>query len=137
MFGLPDIIRSCLHRLRCELSRTSGVSRRGSAAEAGSVQLTSVTGEGYTTRERFSQEAQAYEGQSEVMISDQFRVPGISCQHCVNAITRAVKALPGVRQVVVNLSDKSVRVEHDQQVTADDLIRAINDAGYDEVAVLV
>ncbi len=71
------------------------------------------------------------------MITDQFRVPGISCQHCVNAITRAVNALPGVRQVVVNLSDKSVRVDHDQQVTADDLIRAINDAGYDEVAVLV
>lgn len=71
------------------------------------------------------------------MISDQFRVPGMSCQHCVNAITRAVRSLPGVHQVIVNLGDKSVRVDHDQQVTADDLIRAINDAGYDEVAILV
>jgi copper ion binding protein len=73
----------------------------------------------------------------ERMISDLFHVPGISCQHCVNAITKAISALPGVQQVVVNLSDKSVRVDHDQRVAVDDLIRAINDAGYDEVAVLV
>lgn len=71
------------------------------------------------------------------MSSDQFRVPAISCQHCVNAITKEVKALSGVEQVVVSLSDKSVRVDHDQRVTVDDLIRAINEAGYDEVAVLV
>ncbi len=71
------------------------------------------------------------------MISDLFHVPGISCQHCVDAITNAVRALPGVQQVVVNLSDKSVRVDHDRQVAVDDLIRAINNAGYDEVAVLV
>ncbi|MGQ9547455.1 MAG: heavy-metal-associated domain-containing protein [Roseiflexus sp.] len=71
------------------------------------------------------------------MTSDLFYVPAISCQHCVNAITKAVRALPGVQQVVVNLGDKSVRVDHDRRVAVDDLIRAINDAGYDEVSVLV
>lgn len=71
------------------------------------------------------------------MSSDQFRVPAMSCQHCVNAITKEVNALPGVQQVVVSLTDKSVRVDHDTRVTVDDLIRAINEAGYDEVAVLV
>ncbi|MBO9324628.1 MAG: heavy-metal-associated domain-containing protein [Roseiflexus sp.] len=71
------------------------------------------------------------------MITDLFYVPAISCQHCVNAITKAVSALPGVQRVVVDLSDKSVRIDHDQQVAVDDLICAINDAGYDEVTVLV
>lgn len=71
------------------------------------------------------------------MTIDQFRVPAISCQHCVNAITREVAALEGVQKVVVSLADKSVRVDHDDRVTVDALIRAINDAGYDEVAVLV
>lgn len=71
------------------------------------------------------------------MSSDQFRVPAMSCQHCVNAITKEVNALPGVQQVVISLTDKSVRVDHDTRVTVDDLIRAINEAGYDEVAVLV
>lgn len=93
----------------------------------------------YTLRQaiRFFASSSGSDGKGAIMISDQFRVPGISCQHCVNAITKAVSALPGVRQVVVNLGDKSVRVDHDRQVTADDLIRAINDAGYDDVAVLV
>ena len=70
------------------------------------------------------------------MTTDQFLVPGISCDHCVRAITQEVSTLPGVRQVVVSLGDKSVRVDHEGKVGAGDLIKAINEAGYDEVAVL-
>ena len=70
------------------------------------------------------------------MSVDQFRVPEISCQHCVSAITKEVSAVPGVTQVVVTLSDKTVRVEHAEGVQAEVLIKAINEAGYDEVAVL-
>ena len=70
------------------------------------------------------------------MTTDQFLVPGISCDHCVRAITQEVSALPGVQQVVVNLGDKSVRVNHQGKVGTSDLIKAINEAGYDEVAVL-
>ncbi len=71
------------------------------------------------------------------MTTDQFRVPEISCQHCVNAITKEVSAVPGVKQVVVNLADKTVKIDHEATVTATALIKAINEAGYDEVAVLV
>ncbi|HMO56794.1 MAG TPA: copper ion binding protein [Roseiflexaceae bacterium] len=70
------------------------------------------------------------------MSTDIFRVAEISCQHCVNAITKEVGAITGVQQVVVNLSDKSVRVEHDASVDLRTLIAAINEAGYDDVAVL-
>ncbi len=70
------------------------------------------------------------------MVIDQFRVPAISCQHCVNAITKEVSAVPGVHAVQVNLNDKSVRVEHDENVNVATLLEAINEAGYDEVAVL-
>jgi copper ion binding protein len=71
------------------------------------------------------------------MTTDQFRVPGVSCDHCVRAITEEVTALPGVEQVVVNLADKSVRVNHNGKVGVGELMKAINEAGYDEVAVLV
>ncbi len=71
------------------------------------------------------------------MSVDQFRVPEISCQHCVNAITKEVSAVPGVKQVIVNLADKTVKVEHAESVAASELIKAINEAGYDEVSVLV
>lgn len=71
------------------------------------------------------------------MVIDQFRVPEISCQHCVNAITKEVSALDGVRTVQVNLNDKSVRVEHHEDVGVNALISAIHEAGYDDVSVLV
>jgi copper ion binding protein len=71
------------------------------------------------------------------MSTDQFRVPEMSCQHCVNAITKEVSAVPGVKLVSINLADKTVKVDHEASVAASTLIKAINEAGYDEVAVLV
>jgi copper ion binding protein len=70
------------------------------------------------------------------MITEQFQVPGVSCQHCVNAITREVSALPGVQQVQVALENKIVTVAHAQQVSSEQIVAAINEAGYDEVARL-
>ena len=69
-------------------------------------------------------------------MTKEFNVPEISCQHCVNAITKEVSALPGVQRVQVALDDKTVTVEHGEQVTTDAIIAAINEAGYDEVTRL-
>ncbi len=71
-----------------------------------------------------------------IVAVEQFLVPGVSCDHCVRAITREVGAVPGVRQVTVNLADKSVRVDHDGTASPEALIQAIDQAGYDEVAIL-
>ena len=71
------------------------------------------------------------------MTTDYFRVPEVSCDHCVRAITKEVSKLPGVDQVVVDLADKSVRVNHAGKASTEDLIRAINEAGYEQVSVLV
>ncbi|NJN65240.1 MAG: heavy-metal-associated domain-containing protein [Chloroflexaceae bacterium] len=67
------------------------------------------------------------------MVTERFQVPGISCQHCVNAVKKEVAALSGVQSVQVELSDKSVTVEHNGAISADTIIAAINEAGYDEV----
>ncbi len=68
------------------------------------------------------------------MTSERFQVPDVSCQHCVNAITREVSAIPGVQDVQVALDSKTVTVEHSEQVSTDAIIAAIVEAGYDEVA---
>ena len=68
--------------------------------------------------------------------TNRFQVPGVSCQHCVNAITKEVSALPGVQRVQVALDDKTVTVEHGDQVNTEQIVAAINEAGYDEVASL-
>ena len=60
------------------------------------------------------------------------KVEGMSCEHCVNAITKAVKALPGIAKVAVDLAAKSVEVEYDSSKTPLDKIKVeIEEQGYD------
>ena len=56
-------------------------------------------------------------------------VRGMSCGHCVAAITSAVSALPGVTGVDVDLAGGSVRVDGMPDPAA--VAAAIEDAGYD------
>jgi copper ion binding protein len=67
------------------------------------------------------------------MTTEQFRVPGVSCQHCVNAVTQEVSALSGVQEVKVDLGSKLVTVAHGEQVSTGQIIAAIQEAGYEEV----
>jgi copper ion binding protein len=67
------------------------------------------------------------------MISEQFIVPAVSCQHCINAVSQEVGALAGVQRVAVDLDTKIVTVEHAEDVSAEAIIAAINEAGYEEV----
>ncbi len=69
-------------------------------------------------------------------MTTEYKVPEVSCQHCVNAITGEVKQLAGVQNVTVDLGTKRVRVEADERVTPEAVVAAINEAGYDDVTVL-
>jgi copper chaperone len=58
-----------------------------------------------------------------------YSVPGISCGNCRDAIEGAVAQVQGVSEVVVDISEKTVRVEG---AAEDEAIRsAIDAAGYD------
>jgi copper chaperone CopZ len=63
------------------------------------------------------------------MSTETYNVPDISCGHCVETITGAVKPLDGVESVDVSIDDKTVTVAG----TFDDgaVRAAIDDAGYD------
>ncbi|MET0065962.1 MAG: heavy metal translocating P-type ATPase [Candidatus Thiodiazotropha sp.] len=54
-------------------------------------------------------------------------IEGMSCQHCVAAVTRAVSALPGVQEIHVDLQAGSAEVTGGE---AQQLIDAIEEAGY-------
>jgi copper ion binding protein len=58
------------------------------------------------------------------------QVEGMSCEHCVKALTEALKAVPGVKAADVRLKTKSADVEHDESVTLDALKAAVADAGF-------
>lgn len=58
-------------------------------------------------------------------------VSGMSCQHCVRAVQKALTALEGVQQASVDLDSKKVTVESTQKVEPSVLAAAIEDAGYE------
>lgn len=63
-----------------------------------------------------------------------YRVPAVSCEHCVRAITEELTKLPGVQRVDVDLATKLVSVEHDGSVSDLELRDGIAEAGYDVAA---
>ena len=68
------------------------------------------------------------------MTEQTYRVPDVSCGHCVKAITDELTKLTGVTTVDVNIETKMVTVQHDGTV-ADVALRAgIEEAGYDIAA---
>lgn len=58
----------------------------------------------------------------------QFQVEGMSCNHCVGAITRAVQAVDPAARVSADVPAQAVRVESGADTQA--LRQAIEEAGY-------
>ncbi|MFN8956310.1 MAG: heavy metal translocating P-type ATPase [Burkholderiales bacterium] len=59
-------------------------------------------------------------------------IDGMTCASCVSRVEKALKKVPGVSSVSVNLATESARIEvSDPQLTQAHLRRAIRDAGYE------
>lgn len=61
-------------------------------------------------------------------------VDGMSCEHCVKAVTNAVSALPGVSNVAVDLKAKTVTVEHASDLSVEKIKNEIEEQGYDVIS---
>lgn len=62
-------------------------------------------------------------------------VEGMNCGHCTSAVEKALRAVPGVRDVSVELASKTATVEIDASVSDEALQKAVTDAGYQVTAV--
>ena len=60
-------------------------------------------------------------------------VKGMSCQHCVMAVTKALGALDGIQNVQVDLKTGVATYEEIKPVDATVVAAAIKKAGYDVV----
>ena len=58
------------------------------------------------------------------------RIGGMHCASCVDTITRALEAIPGVARAQVNLANNSARVEIEPRLDPRKLIEAVRSAGY-------
>ena len=58
------------------------------------------------------------------------QIEGMSCDHCVQHVKKALEAVTGVKAADVSLKDKSAAVEHGDGVSLAALKAAVTEAGY-------
>jgi len=63
-----------------------------------------------------------------------YTVPEISCEHCVRAITNELASVPGVEVVNIDIPTKVVTLRHSDEVTDEQIIATIAEAGYEVAA---
>ena len=65
-----------------------------------------------------------------------YAVAGMTCGHCVSAVTEEISALPGVTNVAVDLvagAISSVSVTSDAALDREQVAEAVDEAGYELV----
>lgn len=68
------------------------------------------------------------------MTTATYRVTGMTCDHCVRAVTEEVGRLPGVSGVAVDLPSGTVTVSSDVPLDQEAVRAAVDEAGYELVA---
>lgn len=71
------------------------------------------------------------------MVTTEYIVRGMTCAHCVNAVTEEVTAIPGVTDVSITLvegGDSTVSVVSDQDLDSNAVRAAVDEAGYELVS---
>lgn len=62
-------------------------------------------------------------------------IEGMSCQHCVKAVTKALQAIAGVSDVKVDLESKQATLQASDQVSDEQLKQAITEADFKVVSI--
>jgi copper chaperone CopZ len=67
------------------------------------------------------------------MTTTAYNITGMTCGHCVNAVSSEIASIPGVRDVRVDLvagGTSAVHVTSDDALDADAVRAAVDEAGY-------
>lgn len=67
------------------------------------------------------------------MITQKYLVKGMTCGHCVGAVSTEVGKLPGVNDVAVDLASGTVTVTSSESLADDAVREAVDEAGYELV----
>ena len=62
--------------------------------------------------------------------NEKYSITGMSCASCVAHVDKAVRKIPGIKEVNVNLLTNSMLVSYEDNVHPEDIIKAVKDAGY-------
>lgn len=68
------------------------------------------------------------------MKTSEIKIKGMSCNHCVASIQKALSALEGVKSVDVSLENEMATVEYDEAKTKESIFKnVIDDIGFEAV----
>jgi copper ion binding protein len=62
------------------------------------------------------------------------KIEGMSCEHCVQHVKKALEAIGGVKSAKVSLTRNSADVNHGENVTLPMMEKAVEEAGYKVIA---
>lgn len=62
-------------------------------------------------------------------------IEGMTCDHCARRVENSIKSVEGVDSVKVDLQGKVATVSLSADVKDDDLIKAVDGAGYEVVKI--
>ena len=64
------------------------------------------------------------------MATSTYAVTGMTCEHCVRAVTEEVRRIEGVDDVMVDLPTGALTISSSQPVEAAAVAEAVEEAGY-------
>ena len=62
-------------------------------------------------------------------------IEGMKCEHCAKFVTKALQAVNGVEDVVVDLATKKATVNTKKNVSNDALVAAVAEAGFEVTGI--
>lgn len=62
------------------------------------------------------------------------KIEGMMCNHCTGRVDKALNEMDGVK-ATVSLEDKSAEVELTKDISDEELVKVVTDAGYEVVDI--
>jgi copper chaperone len=62
-------------------------------------------------------------------------INGMSCMNCVKHVKEALSELNGVNSVEVDLASKTATIEADTEIANDDIIKELDEFGYEVIEI--
>jgi copper chaperone CopZ len=66
----------------------------------------------------------------EIMTKITYRIPSISCNHCVKTIEFEINEVPGVEEVKADVETKTAEITYKEPATEEQIIRALAEIDY-------
>ena len=61
---------------------------------------------------------------------EKIKIQGMTCQHCVMSVTKALGMIPGLKGIKVDLVKGEATFENTQKVSPESIRKAVEEAGY-------